>query len=104
MMEKRFVLYRPGGKQVSSYSFGKLVERRYIDLVPSEIASPDLDAFLALLRQTLDETDESFFRRCRVGHVDENGVGLYYDAREFLNSEGRMDEYSEPEPLSEAAN
>lgn len=104
MMEKQFVLYRPGGKQVSSYSYGKLVERRYIDLVPSEIASPNLDAFLASLRQARDETDEPFFRRCRVGHVDENGVGLYYDAREFLNSEGRMDEYSEPEPLSEAAN
>ncbi|MCY3978760.1 MAG: hypothetical protein OXG23_11740 [Chloroflexi bacterium] len=104
MMRKRYVLYVLGGRQVSSYSFGKLVERRYIDLIPSEIASQDLNAFLVMLRDAKNEMDETAFSQSRVGHVDENGVGRYYDACEFLKSEGRMDEYIEPEPLSEAAN
>lgn len=104
MMRKKYVLYVLGGRQVSSYSFGKLVERRYIDLIPCEIASQDLNAFLVMLRDAQNEMDATAFSQSRVGHVDENGVGLYYDAREFLKRDGEMDEYSEPEPLSEAAN
>ncbi len=104
MVRKQYVLYVLGGRQVSSYSFGKLVERRYIDLIPSEIASQDLNAFLVMLRDAQNEMDETAFSQSRVGHVDENGVGRYYDACEFLKSEGRMEGYSEPEPLSEAAN
>ena len=92
-----------GGRQVSSYSFGKLVERRYIDLIPSEIESLDLNAFLVMLRDAQNEMDATAFGQSRVGHVDENGVGRYYDASEFLKRDGEMDEYSEPEPLSEAA-
>ena len=36
MRELRYVLFEPGGRQVSGYSYGKLVERRYIDLVPTD--------------------------------------------------------------------
>ncbi|MDE2776011.1 MAG: hypothetical protein OXI77_08740 [Chloroflexota bacterium] len=104
MIRKQYVLYVLGGRQVSSYSFGKLVQRRYIDLIPSEIASQDLNAFLVMLRDAQNEMDTAGFSQSRVGHVDNNGVGQYYDAREFLKSEGRMDGYSEPEPLPVAAN
>lgn len=103
MTSKRYVYYVLGGRQVSSYRFGKLVRRRYIDLIRTEHESPDLDLFLVMLRQVQNETDPADFSQCRVGHVDENGAGLYYDAGEFLANEGRMDNYQEPQPLPEAA-
>ncbi len=88
---------------VRGISYGKLVEVRYLDVIRTEHESPDLDAFLAILRQVQSETDPADFSQCRVGHVDENGVGLYYDPLEFLAREGNMDNYSEPRPVTEAA-
>ena len=82
-MRKKYVLFKPGGRQVSGYSYGKLVERRYIDIIPTEIASPDRDTFIQLVeKQQL--TDEEL-RECRIGYVDDNGVGDYSSWQEFLD-------------------
>ena len=99
MMKKLFRLYRPGGMQVSGYKFGKLVERRYIELVPTETESPDQSVFLALLSDIRDEVDSDTFADCRVGHVDDNGVGRYYDALEFLQNKGLSRQLPLPEPV-----
>ena len=99
MTSKQYVLYALGGRQVSSYRFGKLVERRYIDLVPTDTASADLDIFLAMLGDRQQATDAADFGHCRVGYVDENGVGRYYDASEFLANHGIVDRYIEPNSL-----
>ena len=100
MMKKYFRLYRPGGRHVSGYRFGKLVQRRYIDLVATDTASPDLETFLEMLREVHGETDDETFGQCRVGYVDDKGVGLYYDPLEFLENEGSMPEYTLPEALA----
>ena len=100
MMKKHFRLYRPGGRHVSGYRFGKLVERRYIELVPTDTASPDLKSFLDMLRDVHGETDDETFGQCRVGFVDEKGVGRYYDPLDFLKNEGNMPEPSALEALA----
>lgn len=82
-MRKEFVLFKPGGRQISGYSYGKLVERRYIDVVPTSIASPDRDEFIQLVDEQ-QLTDEEL-RECRIGYVDNNGVGTYYGWQEFLD-------------------
>ena len=80
---------------VRGISYGKLVEVRYLDVVRTGIESPNLAEFITLLeQQRLSEED---LRECRVGHVDENGVGLYYDPLEFLANDGVMDQPSQPE-------
>jgi len=82
-MRKQFVLFKPGGRLISGYSYGKLVERRYIDIVRTGIESPDRDEFIRLVeRQQL--TDEEL-SECRIGYVDENGVGEYHGWQEFLD-------------------
>ncbi len=81
-MRKQFVLFQPGGKQISGYSYGKLVERRYIDIVPTNIASPDRDTFIQIVEQQLSDEE---LRECRIGYVDDNGVGAYYGWQEFLD-------------------
>ncbi len=82
-MRKQFVLFKPGGRQISGYSYGKLVERRYIDVVPTKIASPDRDKFIQMVEQQ-QLTDEEL-RECRIGYVDDKGVGTYCSWQEFLD-------------------
>ena len=86
---------------VRGISYGKLVEVRYLDVVPTGIESPSLAEFVDLLKQ--QQFSQIDLSKCRVGHVDDNGVGQYYDARAFLENEGNMDNYSEPIPLHEPA-
>ena len=81
MRPKQFVLYEPGGLKIRGYDKGQLVETRYIEVVPSEIESPDRDAFLKLL--TAAQRDDLEY--CRVGYVDDNGVGVYCGALGFLD-------------------
>ena len=97
-MRERFRLYRPGGRAFSRYESGKLVERYYIDLVPADIASPDLEAFLDMLRDVRAETDCETFDKCRVVHVDEDGNDKHYDALEFLDNTGNMLQRSSLDP------
>ena len=82
-MKKHFVLFQPGGRQISGYSYGKLVERRYIDVVRTGIESPDRDEFIQLVKQQ-QLTDEEL-SECRIGYVDDNGAGTYYGWQEFLD-------------------
>ena len=97
-MRERFRLYRPGGRAFSRYESGKLVERYYIDLVPADIASPDLETFLDMLRDVRAETDSETFQKCRVVRVDENGNDKHYDALEFLENAGNMTQRSLLDP------
>ena len=82
-MRKQFVLFEPGGRQIRGYSYGKLVERRYIDIVPTTIASADRDQFIQLVEQ--QQLTEEELSQCRIGYVDENGVGTYSSWEEFLD-------------------
>ncbi|MCY4020343.1 MAG: hypothetical protein OXG39_13125 [Chloroflexi bacterium] len=82
-MRKQFVLFEPGGRQISGYSYGKLVERRYIDVVRTGIESPDRDEFIQLVEQ--QQLTEEELSECRIGYVDENGVGTYSSWEEFLD-------------------
>ena len=83
MSKKQFVLFEPGGRVVRGYSYGKLTEVRYIDVVRTGIQSPDRDEFIELVKaQQLSDED---LRERRVGYVDDKGVGAYYDWQEFLD-------------------
>ena len=88
MTELKYVLFEPGGLTASGYSFGKLVEVRYLEVVRSGIESYSRQDFLLKLRASLDEFGTDRIRECRVGYVDGNGVGDYYDALEFLANDG----------------
>lgn len=88
MTALKYVLFEPGGKTMSGYSFGKLVEVRYLEVVRSGIESYSRQDFLLQLRAALDEFGTDRIRECRVGYVDDNGVGDYYDALEFLANDG----------------
>ena len=83
MSTKTYALFKPGGRQVRGFSYGKLVEVRYLDVIPAGIASPDRNEFIELVKaQRL--TDEEL-RDCRIGFVDDKGVGTYCDWQEFLD-------------------
>lgn len=82
MKTKTYVLYEPGGRVARGFAYGKLVEVRYVDVVRTDVASPDRDEFIHLVEQA-QLTDEHL-RECRVGYVDDNGVGNYCDWQEFL--------------------
>ena len=83
MSRKQFVLFKPGGRVVRGYSYGNLTEVRYLDVVPTGIESPDRDEFIRLVEQArLTEEDLS---ECRIGYVDEKGVGDYTSWQEFLD-------------------
>ncbi|MXX51478.1 MAG: hypothetical protein F4Y70_14140 [Chloroflexi bacterium] len=90
MKKKQFALFEPGGRQVRGFSYGKLVEVRYLDVVPVGIESSSRQDFLEQLRAALDEFGAEKISECRVGYVDDNGVGDYYDALEFLANDGMM--------------
>ncbi|MCY3865834.1 MAG: hypothetical protein OXG68_10395 [Chloroflexi bacterium] len=83
MNRKRFVLFKPGGRVVRGYSYGELTEVRYLDVVPIGIESPDRDEFIQLVEQA-KLTDEEL-RECRIGYVDDKGVGDYCSWQEFLD-------------------
>ena len=55
MKKKQFALFEPGGRQVRGFSYGKLVEVRYLDVVPVGIESSSRQDFLEQLRAALDE-------------------------------------------------
>lgn len=101
MNRKKYALFEPGGRQVRGFAYGKLVEVRYIDVVRTGIESPDREVFIELVAKVRFSEEE--LRERRVGYVDENGVGVHYDADEFLRRGGNVDDYREPEPLPEAA-
>ena len=85
MNRKQFVLYEPGGRVARGFAYGKLVEVRYVDVVRTDIESPDRDAFIKMVKQeNLTDADLS---ECRIGFVDENGVGDYCSWQEFLEME-----------------
>ena len=81
MRQKKYALFEPGGRQVRGFSYGKLVEVRYLDVVRTGIESPDRGEFIHLVEQaqlTDKELDEY-----RVGYVDDNGVGEYFSWQEL---------------------
>ena len=96
MKESRYVLFEPGGLTFSGYEYGKLVERRYIELERTDIQSANQEEFLRLLRATLDRYGVDRLNDCRVGYVDDNGVGNYYDPVEFLKNNGQMEKVATP--------
>jgi len=81
MRPKQYVLYEPGGLKIRGYDNGQLIETRYIEVVPTDTKSPDRDNFLQLLTE-LQRDDLEY---CRVGYVDDNGVGVYCGALGFLD-------------------
>jgi len=83
MKTKTYVLFEPGGRQVRGFSYGKLVEVRYIDVVRTDIQSPDRDEFIQLVEQA--KLSEEELRECRIGYVDDKGVGDYCSWQEFLD-------------------
>ncbi len=83
MSTKTYALFEPGGNVVRGFAYGKPVEVRYVDVVRTGIESPDRDEFIELVKaQRL--TDEEL-RDCRIGFVDDKGVGTYSDWQEFLD-------------------
>jgi len=68
---------------VRGFSYGKLVEVRYIDVVRTDIQSPDRDEFIQLVEQAQLSDEE--LRECRIGYVDDKGVGDYCSWQEFLD-------------------
>ena len=103
MKLKMYALFEPGGRQVRGFSYGKLVEVRYIDVVRTDTESANREKFIEMLRDTQNEMEPSMFRQCRIGHVDENDVGQYFDPLEFLQNNGNMREHSEPRSDSQSA-
>ncbi len=83
MKMKKYALFEPSGRQVRGFSYGKLVEVRYLDVVRTGIESPDREAFIEMVKQR-QVTDEEM-RECRIGYVDDKGVGTYYGWQEFLD-------------------
>jgi len=82
MTRKKYVLYEPGGRQVRGFAYGKLVEVNYIDVVRTDIESPERDEFIQLVEQAQLAKEE--LSECRIGYVDDNGVGTYCSWKEFL--------------------
>ena len=65
------------------FAYGKLVEVRYIDVVRTDIQSPDRDEFIQLVEQA--KLSEEELRECRIGYVDDKDVGDYCSWQEFLD-------------------
>ena len=83
MNPKKYALFKPGGRVVRGISYGKLVEVRYLDVVRTGIESPDREEFIELVKA--QQLTEEELRDCRVGYVDDKGVGTYCDWQEFLD-------------------
>lgn len=84
MNTKQFVLYEPGGRVARGFAYGKLVEVRYVDVIRTDIQSPDRDEFIRLVEQA--QLSEEELRDCRIGYVDDKGVGDYCSWQEFLDT------------------
>ena len=83
MNRRQFVLYEPGGRVARGFAYGQLVEVRYVDVVRTDIQSPDREEFIAMVKaQELSDED---LRDCRIGYVDDKGVGDYCSWQEFLD-------------------
>lgn len=83
MNRKQYAMFKPGGNVVRGFRYGKLVEVRYVDVVRSGIESPNREEFIALVKaQQLSDED---LRECRIGYVDDKGVGEYCSWQEFLD-------------------
>ena len=83
MISRQFALFKPGGRVARAYSYGKLTETRYLDVIRMGVESADRDDFIKqveALRLSDEQMDE-----LRIGYVDENDVGLFYDWQEFLD-------------------
>lgn len=65
------------------YSYGELTEVRCLDVVPIGIESPERDEFIQLVEQA--QLTEEELRECRIGYVDDKGVGDYCSWQEFLD-------------------
>ena len=57
MKTSQYILFEPGGLTFSGYEYGKLVERRYIELEPTQIQSANLEEFLGLPRAFTPESE-----------------------------------------------
>lgn len=66
------------------FAYGKLVEVRYVDVIRTDIQSPDRDEFIRLVEQA--QLSEEELRDCRIGYVDDKGVGDYCSWQEFLDT------------------
>ena len=83
MNVKVYATVEPGGRVVRGLNYGKLVEVRYVDVVRTAVASPDREEFIQMVEQA--QLTEEDLRECRIGFVDDAGVGAYYDWQEFLD-------------------
>ncbi len=83
MTRKQYVLYEPGGNVSRGFAYGKLVEVRYVDVVRTAVASPDREEFIELVKA--QQLTDEHLRECRIGYVDDNGVGEYCSWQEFLD-------------------
>ena len=83
MRPKQYVLYEPGGRKIRGFDNGQLVETRYIEVVPTDIASPDRDEFIQMVKQA--QLTEEELGECRIGYVDKSGAGDYCSWQEFLD-------------------
>ena len=84
---KEYALFKPGGRVARAYSYGKLTEIRYLDVIRAGVESADRDDFIQQVEQ-LQLTDEQL-DELRIGYVDEKDVGLFYDWQEFLDMESQ---------------
>lgn len=83
MSRKQYALFKPGGNVVRGFRYGKLVEVRYVDVVRTGIESPDREEFISMVKaQQLTDED---LRECRIGYVDDKGIGEYFSWQEFLD-------------------
>ena len=83
MTRKQYVLYEPGGHTVRGFAYGKLVEVRYVDVVRTDIQSPNREDFISMV--TAQQLTDEDLRECRIGYVDDKGVGDYCSWQEFLD-------------------
>ena len=83
MKTRIYALFKPGGRVARGFAYGKPVEVRYVDVVRTDIESPDRDEFIHLVEQA--QLTEEDLRECRVGYVDDKGVGEYCSWQEFLH-------------------
>lgn len=83
MTRKQYVLYEPGGNMARGFAYGKLVEVRYVDVVRTGIQSPDREEFIEMVKA--EQLSDEDLRECRIGHVDDEGVGDYCSWQEFLD-------------------
>lgn len=83
MNEKRYVLFEGGGRKVRGFDQGKLVEVRYFELVPTDIAAPDRDEFIDLVEDQRLTSDE--LAQIRVACFDDKGDRKFFRWSEFID-------------------